>query len=177
MDWRDIKEFIKDTIGYVIFIAVVLFIAIYVVGLQQVIGDSMNPNFENRDILILDKITYRFKKPERGDVIAFNTADENFFIKRIIGLPGEKIEIVDNILYIDNIAYKEDYLNEDEMEDFRLTDLGYETIPEDMYFVLGDNRNNSKDSRNPKVGLVKKENIMGQVRVRFWPLKKAEIYK
>lgn len=177
MDLRDIKEFIKDTIGYIIFIAIILLIAIYVVGLQQVVGDSMNPNFKNRDILILDKLTYRFKEPKRGDVIAFNTSDDNFFIKRIIGLPGEKIELIDDTLYINDIEYKENYLNDVTTDDFRLEELGYDTIPEDMYFVLGDNRNNSKDSRNPSIGLVKKENIMGKVRLRFWPIKEAKFYK
>ena len=177
MDWRDIKEFIKDTIGYIIFFAVILLIVIYVVGLQQVIGDSMNPNFENRDLLILDKLTYRFKEPKRGDVIAFNTSDDNFYIKRIIGLPGENIEVIDDTLYIDDVAYKEEYLNGISTDDFKLSSLGYDEIPEDMYFVLGDNRGNSKDSRSPSVGLVKKENIMGKVRLRFWPIKKAEFYK
>ena len=177
MDLRDIKEFLKDTIGYIILITVILFIAIYVVGLQQVVGDSMNPNFHNSDLLILDKLTYRFKEPKRGDVIAFNTSDDNFFIKRVIGLPGEKVEIIGSTVYINNIAYEEEYIGDITMKDFRLSDIGYDSIPEDMYFVMGDNRNNSKDSRNPAVGLVLKENIMGKVRIRFFPLNAVDFYK
>lgn len=152
MDWLDIKEFIKDTLQYIIFIVAVLIIAIYVVGLQQVVGPSMSPTLKNNDIVILDKLSYRFINIERGDIVALYYADSKYLIKRVIGLPGEKIEYKDNKLYIDNVQYSEKYLSENIItKDFSIKDLGYEEIPEDMYLVLGDNREDSLDSRDPTV--------------------------
>lgn len=177
MDWLDIKEFIKDTFNYIIFIILVLVIAVYVVGLQQVVGPSMSPNLQNNDIVILDKISYKFIDIKRGDIVAVYYADTKYLIKRVIGLPGEYIEFQDNKLYIDNKYYEEDYLDGVITDDFSLKDLGYDKIPEGMYFVLGDNRGDSMDSRDPEVGLIKKKNVLGKVRFQFWPLNKIRIIK
>lgn len=178
MDWLEIKEFFKDTFKYIVLIVVILIIAIYVVGLQQVVGPSMSPNLKNNDILILDKLVYRFKDIERGDIVSLYYADTKYLIKRVIGLPGEYIEFIDNKLYIDGTLYEEDYLNDDVVTDnFSLNYLGYDKIPDDMYLVLGDNRSNSKDSRDESVGLIKKSDIIGKVRLRIWPLNKIKIVK
>lgn len=177
MDWLDIKEFIKDTFNYIIFIIIILVTAIYVVGLQQVVGPSMSPNLQNNDIVILDKISYKFIDIKREDIVAVYYADTKYLIKRVIGLPGEYIEFQDNKLYIDNQYYEEEYLNEVVTDDFSLKDLGYDKIPEDMYLVLGDNRGDSMDSRDPDVGLIKKKNVLGKVRFQFWPLNKIRIIK
>lgn len=177
MDWLDIKEFIKDTFNYIIFIILILVIAIYVVGLQQVVGPSMSPNLKNNDIVILDKISYKFIDIKREDIVAVYYADTKYLIKRVIGLPGEYIEFQDNKLYIDNQYYEEEYLDGVVTDDFSLKDLGYDKIPEDMYLVLGDNRGDSMDSRDPEVGLIKKKNILGKVRFQFWPLNKIRIIK
>lgn len=178
MDWLDIKEFIKDTLGYIILIIVILLIAVYVVGLQQVIGPSMSPTLENSDILILDKLTYNFIDIKRNDIVAFYSEETKYLIKRIIGLPGEYIEFKNNKLYVNNKLIEEPYLNENTItKDFSLTELEYQKIPKDMYFVLGDNRENSKDSRNPEIGLIKKEDILGKVRFRIWPLNKLKLIK
>lgn len=178
MDWLDIKEFIKDTLGYIILIAIILLIAIYVVGLQQVVGPSMKSTLENSDILILDKITYKFIDVKRNDIISFYSEETKYLIKRVIGLPGDYVEIKNNKLYINNKEINETYLKDDVItNDFSLLELGYEKIPEDMYFVLGDNRENSKDSRNPNIGLIKKEDIIGKVRFRLWPLNKLKLIK
>lgn len=177
MDWLDIKEFIKDTFKYIALIIVVLLIAIYVVGLQQVVGPSMEPTFKSNDILILDKITYRFKEVKRGDIISFYYADSKYLIKRVIGLPGDYVEYKNNILYINGKIVEETYLQGVTTDDFSLKDLGYDVIPDDMYLVLGDNRNNSQDSRDSKVGLVNKKNIIGKVRFRIWPLNKIKRVK
>ena len=176
MDWLEIKEFFKDTIKYIILIIFVLVLALYVVSLQQVVGPSMSPNFNSNDVVILDKISYRFKNVKRGDVVSVYYADTKYLIKRVIGLPGEHIEYKDNILYINGESYEEDYLNSDIVtEDFNINSLGYDTIPEGYYLVLGDNRGDSLDSRDSKVGLIPEENIIGQVRIRIWPLNKIGI--
>ncbi len=175
MDWLDIKEFLKDSIKYIVIIVIVLFVAIYVVGLQQVIGPSMSPTLKNNDILILDKISYKFSDIKRGDIISLYYADTKYLIKRVVGLPGEYIEFKDNELYIDNKKYVETYLKNVVTSDFSLSDLGYDKIPDDMYLVLGDNREDSSDSRDPKVGLIKKTEIIGKVRFRIWPLNEIKI--
>lgn len=170
MDWLDIKEFLKDTFKYIIFIVVVLFIAIYVIGLQQIVGDSMNPTLNNSDIVIIDKLSPKINNIKRGDIISFYYDESKFLVKRVIGLPGEYVEIKDNKLYIDNKEIS-DYIENPIMFDFKLKTLGFEKIPKDMYFVLGDNRNNSLDSRDKNVGLIKKENIVGKNVVKIWPIK------
>lgn len=177
MDWLDFKEFVKDTISYVAFIIVVIVIAIYVVGLQQVVGPSMQTTLNNNDVVILDKISYRFSEIKRGDIVALYYADTKFLIKRVIGLPGETIEYKENNLYIDGEKVKEKYLEEDtKTEDFNLSSLGVTKIPKDQYLVLGDNRENSMDSRDKEVGLIKKEDIIGKARLRIWPITKITLF-
>ncbi len=166
MDWLDIKEFFKDTIKYVLFVVLVLIIAIYIIGLQQVVGESMEPTLKNGDVLIINKLSNNYK---RGDVVTFLYGDIKYLVKRVIGLPGEYVQILDNKIYI-NGKVIEDYVEVQDMKDFDLNDLGYDKIPEDYYFVMGDNRNNSLDSRNYKVGLIKKEDIIGKKLIRLWPI-------
>lgn len=177
MDWLDIKEFFKDTFKYIIFIVVVLIFVIYIVSLQQVIGPSMEPNYLDGDIVVLDKISYKLGNVKRGDIISVNYQDAKLIIKRVIGLPREYIEFKNNELYINDVRMKETYLTDVVNKDFKLDDLGYEVIPEDMYLVLGDNRENSLDSRNQSVGLIKKEQIIGKVRLVIWPLNRIKIVK
>lgn len=177
MDWLDIKEFIKDTFKYILIIVVVLVLAIYVISLQQVVGPSMSDTLNNNDIVLLDKISYRFTDIKRGDVVSLYYDDTKYLIKRVIGLPGEYVEFQDNKLYIDNKYMDEDYLGNVITEDFSLSELGYDEIPEDMYLVLGDNREDSLDSRDISVGLIPKEDIIGKVRIRIWPLNKISIIK
>ena len=178
MDWLDIKEFIKDTFKYIIFIISVLVIAVYVVGLQQVVGPSMSPTLNNNDIVILDKISYKFIDIKRGDIVALYYADTKYLIKRVIGLPGDTIEFQSNRLYINGSFYAEEYLASGTItEDFNLYEIGVYTIPNDMYFVLGDNRGDSLDSRSIEVGLIPKKDILGKVRFQLWPLNKIKIIK
>ncbi len=175
MDWLEIKEFFKDAFKYILIIVVVLFLAVYVVGLQQVVGPSMSPNLKNGDILILDKITYRFKNINRGDVVSLYYADSKYLIKRVVGLPHEYVEFQNGELYIDGTKYEEEYLNGVQTANFSLNELGYNEIPDDMYLVLGDNRGDSLDSRDASVGLIKKSDILGKVRLRIWPLNQMKI--
>ena len=169
MDWLDIKEFMKDTFKYIIFIIVVLIIAIYVIGLQQIVGNSMSPTFENSEVIIIDKLTHKFINLKRGEIISFYHEDSKLLIKRIIGLPGEYIEIKNNKIYINNEEIS-DYVKGVNTNNFKLEDIGYNKIPNDMYFVMGDNRNDSLDSRDSRVGLVKKSDIIGKSLIRLWPI-------
>lgn len=169
MDWLDIKEFIKDTLKYVLFIVVVLVIAIYVIGLQQIVGDSMSPTLLNQEVVLIDKLTPNFIKLRRGDIISFYYSDSKYLVKRVIGLPGEYIEIKDNKIYINNKII-DDYVSDFNINDFKLEDIGYNKIPDNMYFVMGDNRENSLDSRDYRVGLVKKEDVIGKKIIRLWPM-------
>lgn len=178
MDWLDIKEFLSDTIKYIIFIVVILVIAVYVVGLQQIVGPSMTPTLRNGDIVILDKLSYRFSEIKRDDIVALYYADTKFLVKRVVGLPGETVEFKDNKLYINDKYYEEKYLDDDIVTDnFSLEELNYTTIPDDMYLVLGDNRGDSMDSRDSDVGLIPKKDIYGKVRFKIWPINEFKYVK
>jgi len=177
VDFLDIKEFLKDTLKYIVLIVVVLFTVIYVVTLEQVIGPSMSPTLNNGDVVLLNKFIYKFSDIKRGEIVSLNYSDTKFLIKRVIGLPGEYVEIKDNQVYIGDKILNEYYLDNAKMSNFSLNDLGFNVIPKDMYLVLGDNRENSMDSRDLKVGLIRKNDIIGRVRVRLWPLNKIGIVK
>ena len=131
-------------------------------------GQSMDPNLEHGDYLIIDEITYRFRDPERGEVIVFKFPYDTSqrFIKRIIGLPGETIEITEGKI----IAHQEDgFIALDESDyitDFTGSDIKIE-LADNEYFVMGDNRDSSFDSR--KFGPIVRENIIGKVILRAWP--------
>lgn len=175
MDWLSIRELIIDTLKLVVVIFIILFLMIYVVSVTQVVGDSMNSTLIDGDVLILSKANYRFFDIERGDIISLDYTDAQYLIKRVIGLPGETISIVDNQLYVNGEAYEEDYLDEGlEYPDFSLSDLGYDVIPDDMYLVLGDNREDSLDSR--KIGLISKDSVNGKVVLRIWPINKVSVF-
>ena len=174
MDWLTIKEFIKDSIKFILVVFVLMFLMVYVVSITQVVGNSMSPTLENGEVLILNKAKYRFSEVKRGDIIAFTYEDTKYLIKRVIGLPGDYISIKDNKVYINGKYYKENYLKDIDTPNFELTNLGYTKVPENMYFVLGDNRDNSLDSR--KIGLVNKTDIIGEIAIRFWPINKFKIF-
>ncbi len=166
MDFRDVKEFIKDFIKIAILVVIIFCVYMFVISMQQVVGSSMNNTLNNGDMVLLFKAKYKFSDVKRFDVISFNYEDTKYLIKRVIGLPGEHIEYKDNKLYINGNYVEEE--RDFETDDFKLEDLGYDVIPDDMYFVLGDNRENSLDSR--EIGLIKKEDIIGKVIVRLWPI-------
>ncbi len=175
MDWLTIREFFLDLFKFVIVIVLVLVLMIYVVSVTQVVGDSMSPTLKDGEVLLLNKIQYRFGKVKRGDIIAFSYADTKYLIKRVIGLPGDAIEIKDNQVYINGNLYEESYLKENvDSEDFQLSSLGYQTVPEGYYFVLGDNRDNSLDSRS--IGLVSEKDILGKIALRFWPITNFKLF-
>ncbi len=168
------KKVLREILSTSLYLLVVLclvYLVIHFVGQRtQVSGSSMEPQLRHEDNLIVDKITYRFREPERFDIIVFpfEYEDNTFYIKRIIGLPGETVQIDrDGNIYIDGEILKEGYGKEVIQEPGR----AYEPIVlgEDEYFVLGDNRNNSSDSRDISVGNVKRDKIIGRAWLRIWP--------
>ena len=150
------------------------YLIIHYVGQRtEVQGSSMEPTLQNADNLIVDKISYRVREPQRFDIIVFpfQFEEDTYYIKRIIGMPGEKVRIDwDGTVYIDGEALEEGYGLEVIQDPGRAVDeieLG-----EDEYFVLGDNRNNSTDSRAELVGNIHKDDIIGRAWVRIYPFEK-----
>ena len=175
MDFRNITEFIRDTSKYIFVIVVVLLLLIFVVGLQQVVGPSMNSTLEEGNIIIVNKLIYRLKDVARNDIIVLSK-NEKYMIKRVVGLPGEVVEYKDNYVVINGVIYKEPFIDSNiKTNDFSIKDLGYDIIPNDMYLVLGDNRENSQDSRD--YGLISKSEIIGKAWIRIWPFNKIKIIK
>ena len=162
MDLRDLKEFIKDSLGYIIVGFIVFLVAVYIISFQQVSGPSMKPTYNSRDILLLNKTHYIFFEPKRFDVVAAESGSA-VLVKRVIGLPGEKIEYKNNILYVNGDPVEESFNIEGETKDFS-TDV----IPEGKYFLIGDNRSKSIDSRNEEIGLISKKDLIGKVMFRIW---------
>lgn len=147
-------------------------------------GPSMKPTLHNHDQMIVNKFIYNVSEPDRFDIIVFHATPEQDFIKRVIGLPGEHVAVEDEVLYIDNKRVKEPFLKEvkEQMmpnqtltQDFQLEDLpgGYETIPEGYVLVLGDNRDNSADSR--VLGLIPEDTIVGTTSIIYWPLDRFHV--
>ena len=172
----------KEIIGLVIYciiVVVIMFFVIKFVGQRTiVIGDSMNPTLHENENLITDKITYRFKEPKRFDIIVFpyQYEENTYYIKRIIGLPGETVQVVDGYVYINGSRLESDIYGNELMDDPMAASRPI-TLGEDEYFVLGDNRNHSQDSRDPSVGEVKKDTIMGKAWVRIYPFDKMGVIR
>lgn len=156
------------TIGLSVFLAIG--IRSFVAEARYIPSGSMEPTLQINDRLIIDKISYNFRQPQRGDIVVFSPTEalkqQNFkdaFIKRVIGLPGETVEVKGGRVYVNGQALREQYIEEEPEYSY-----GPVTVPEDNYLVLGDNRNNSYDSHY--WGFVPRKNIIGRAIVRFWPL-------
>ncbi len=157
-----------QTLGLSIVLA--LGIRAFVAEARYIPSGSMEPTLEINDRLVVEKVSYHFNPPERGDIVVFRPPESLFkpgqrrdaFIKRIIGLPGDTVEIADGTVFVNDEALTEDYIKEQP-----LSDWGPETVPDGFYLVLGDNRNSSFDSRS--WGFVAQEDIIGKAVVRFWP--------
>lgn len=170
-----ILEFMQSI---VLALAVFIFLYMFVAQPNEVKGNSMYPNFENGDFLLTDKLSYFFGEPQRGDVVVFKAPpsepcaeDQCDYIKRIIGLPGDKVMIRDNNVYLngkhldqyfipDNTITEEGTFNQENME---------KTVPEGYYLCWGDNRQHSRDGR--EFGPIKKDAIVGKAFFKYWPPK------
>lgn len=168
------KHFLKSILNFSIYILVVLVLTLLVVryvGQRTVVmGHSMEPTLSDQDNLLVDKLSYRLHDPKRFDVVVFpyQYADKTYFIKRIIGLPGETVRIDDTgSIYIDDELLMEAY-GKEVIEDPGLARDGI-TLGADEYFVLGDNRNDSSDSRFVSVGNIKGSQIIGKAFLRIYP--------
>ena len=169
MDLREAREFIIDSSKMILTVVAVLVFVMYIATLQQIVGSSMSPTYESREVVILNKLHYKLFKIKRFDIISFEYDSTKYLIKRVIGLPGDTVEDKDNVLYVNGEEIEEEYLTERiKTENFSLASLGYEKIPEDMYLVLGDNREDSLDSR--EIGLISKKDILGKVSLKIWPI-------
>ena len=163
------REILSWVIYLLIVVALTYFILHFVGQRTMVDGNSMYPTLEDGDNLIVEKLSYRFGEPQRFDIIVFPYDDHTYYIKRIIGLPGEPVQIdEEGNIYIDGEILEEDYGAE------VISNPGRAAQPvqlgEDEYFVMGDNRNNSKDSRTEEVGNIHRDDIVGRAWVRIWPL-------
>lgn len=159
--------------SFFILLAFIVFFRVFILEPHTVSGSSMDNTFKNGDYVIVDKISYRFKNPEKGDVVVFNPPAEaentNRFIKRIISKPGEKIEIKDDNTFINNELIPENFIYYKSPKTSPLINL-----QEDEYFVMGDNRFASFDSRY--WGPVTKEAIEGRVLLRLYPFDKIQVF-
>ena len=167
--WLAAREIVEVV---VIALVTVFIIRSFLVQPFLVNGASMEPNFEDGNYLLVDEISYRFSEPQRGEVVVFRYPNDRsvFFIKRVIGLPGEKLMIRDGEVYVDGKELNEDYLGPSSDTEGRINvNLG-----EDEYFVLGDNRSYSFDSRN--WGPIQRDDIIGVARIRVFPFNEINVF-
>lgn len=173
-----LKEILSTSVYLLVVLAAAYLIVTYVGQRTEVNGSSMEPTLQNEDNLLVDKISYRFKDPERFDIIVFPFLYEKntYYIKRIIGLPGETVQIdLQGNIYINGEILEENYGKE--KINYPGIALDPITLGDDEYFVLGDNRNNSSDSRDPSVGNIKRENIVGKAWIRIYPFNTFGVLK
>jgi signal peptidase I len=165
------KSFLRDTLE-IVFLALVLYVVIqYAVQTVHVLGSSMYATLHDNDLLVASKISYKLHPPQRGDIVVFKPPDEasRDFIKRIIALPGERIHIANSVVYINGQVLREPYLPEKWTYNNNWPNSGQDQlIPPDEYFVMGDNRNHSSDSRT--FGPIELDSILGKAEIRIWPL-------
>ncbi|MGG4146130.1 signal peptidase I [Paenibacillus algorifonticola] len=182
----------KETVEWIkaLAIAVVLVVIIrsFLFAPFMVEGESMHPNFETGERLIVNKILYKFREPDRGEVVVFHVPEQGRdFIKRVIGLPGDTIKVQGDDVFINDVKLEEPYIaeaikqaqangqlynNESDFPNERITEA---TVPEDTIFAMGDNRSNSQDSR--ALGYISNKELVGRAEVIFWPLNKLSFIK
>ena len=164
----------RELLGWIVYILIIIglsyLIITYVGQRTMVSGQSMEPTLSNGDNLIVDKISYRFQDPSRYDIIVFpyRYEENTYYIKRIIGLPGETVQVIDGYVYINGEQLTSDIYGMEPMES--AGEAGQPiTLGADEYFVLGDNRNHSSDSRDPSVGVLHRGELIGKAWVRIYP--------
>ena len=170
---------LRELGGWLVYILIIIgltYLIITFVGQRtRVSGSSMETTLSDGDNLIVDKLSYRFKEPKRFDIIVFPYKHEanTYYIKRIIGLPGETVQVIDGYVYIDGELLASDIYGAES------ADMAAEPIllGEDEYFVLGDNRNHSSDSRDPSVGVLNREDLIGRAWVRIYPFQKMGVIR
>lgn len=175
---RVLKELFSLAIYLLVVLGCCYLLITYVVQRTVVNGTSMETTLQENDNLLVDKLSYRFKEPERFDIVVFPYKYEldTHYIKRIIGLPGERVRIdEEGKIYINDKELVESYGMEIIKESMRGRAVENVVLGENEYFVMGDNRNNSYDSRFERVGNINKEDIIGKAWVRIWPFDKIGV--
>ena len=166
--WRSLRE---NLILITIALVLAFFIRTFIAEPRYIPSDSMLPTLETGDRLVIEKISYRFTSPKFGDIVVFQPPPElqrrgysqdQAFIKRIIGTPGDTLKIDDGKVYLNGNILQEDYIKEPPLQAFQLV-----RVPQNQYFMMGDNRNDSNDSRY--WGFLPKKNMIGKAIFRFWP--------
>jgi len=175
------KKFINEWVPYLVIIVVVILIRSYIITPVIVRGDSMDETLHDGEVLLLSKISYKVDDIKRFDIVVVKDRDDDYIIKRVIGMPNDRVSYIDNVLYINDKEITKTF-TEDETLDFDLEEICKinnddcsDGIPLGKYLVLGDNRDISADSRMK--GLIDKEQIIGKTVVRLWPLEKISTIK
>ena len=173
---------LRTILGYILYILVIIgltwMIVTFVGQRTRVSGQSMETTLQDRDNLIVDKISYRFHDPSRYDIIVFpyKYEENTFYIKRIIGLPGEIVQVKDGYTYINGKKLTSDIYGREVVDEPGIAEEPIK-LGSDEYFVLGDNRNHSQDSRDPYVGVLKRSDLLGRAFIRIYPLNKFGVIK
>lgn len=171
---KSVRDFLKEFI-FIVFIAFVLSMALrtWVIEARIVPSESMLPTIQVKDRLLVNKLIYHFKDPEKGDIIIFQPPDKlhakNDFVKRVVAVPGDKVQVKNKQLYVNDQLQIEPYVNEVMYYDF-----GPVVVPANSYFVMGDNRNNSYDSHLWGVWLTR-DHVIGKAFSIYWPIKHLQM--
>lgn len=166
----------KETWEWVrsIAIAVVLamLIRLFLFEVFVVEGASMYPTLDNHERLVVNKLVYRITEPQPGDIVVFSYSPRRDFIKRVIGVSGDRIEICEGVVLVNDCPLEEPYLLEEDCMEF-----GPVVVPSSSVFLLGDNRNNSMDSRDSNVGCISIDKVKGKALFVFWPPRGLRLLK
>lgn len=166
-----LREFLETVVGAVLLATLII---TFVGRAFTVDGPSMLPTLHGGERLLVDKLTYRFRSPERGDIVVFRyPADpSHYFIKRVIGVPGDEVEILAGRVFVNGFPLVEEYVQGVTYGHHRRY-----VVPADHFFVLGDNRLNSQDSRSPSVGYVPRSLVIGRALIRYWPIDRLAVFE
>ena len=172
----------RELLGWLFYILIIIgltyLIITYVGQRTRVSGSSMETTLSDGDNLIVDKLSYRFQDPKRFDIVVFpyKYEEKTYDIKRIIGLPGDTVQVKDGYTYINGELLESDIYGAEVMIEAGTASEPI-TLGEEEYFVLGDNRNHSLDSRDPSVGILKREDLIGRAWVRIYPFDKMGVIR
>lgn len=162
-----LRKIIKWIVDIIVVVSLAWF-AVYSFGSQvRLVGQSMMPELREDDVVLMNRLVYDFSDPDRFDVVVFEREDSKSNVKRVIGLPGETVQIKSGYIYIDGVRLKADGLDQVALAGLAESPV---LLGDDEYFLLGDNRDGSEDSRFANIGNVKRKQIQGQIWLRLMPL-------